>query len=68
MLLCFSSLICYGHVTWWIEFFWKQIEDYVLFEQMIREILKEGSKEDGATMAPATTGGTEARIIGIKHW
>ncbi|EES11260.1 hypothetical protein BDA96_06G194200 [Sorghum bicolor] len=45
-----------------------KIEDYVLFEQMIREILKEGSKEDGATMAPATTGGTEARIIGIKHW
>ncbi|XP_066346519.1 uncharacterized protein [Miscanthus floridulus] len=46
----------------------KQMEDYVLFEQMISEILKEGNKGDGATMAPAATGGTEARMVGIKHW
>jgi len=48
---------------------WKQMEDYALFEQMMREIL-EGNTGDGATasMVPAATGGTEARIIGIKHW
>lgn len=46
----------------------KQMEDYVFFEQMIREILKEGNIGDGATMAPDAAGGTEARIIGIKHW
>ncbi|KAJ1272277.1 hypothetical protein BS78_06G189800 [Paspalum vaginatum] len=46
-----------------------KMEDYALFEQMIMEILKEGSKGDGATtMAAAAAGGTEARIIGIKHW
>ena len=48
--------------------FWKQMEDYVLFEQMISEILKEGNKGDGATMAPSATSGTEARIVGTKHW
>ena len=48
---------------------WKQMEDYALFEQMMREIL-EGNTGDGATasMVPAAAGGTEARIIGIKHW
>jgi hypothetical protein len=46
------------------------MEDYVLFEQMMGEILKEGNTGDGATaaMVPAAGGGTEARIIGIKHW
>ncbi|KAG2573983.1 uncharacterized protein LOC120641426 isoform X4 [Panicum virgatum] len=46
-----------------------KMEDYALFEQMMREIL-EGNTGDGATasMVPAATGGTEARIIGIKHW
>jgi len=45
------------------------MEDYALFEQMMREIL-EGNTGDGATasMVPAAAGGTEARIIGIKHW
>jgi regulator of protease activity HflC (stomatin/prohibitin superfamily) len=47
-----------------------KMEDYVLFEQMMGEILKEGNTGDGATaaMVPAAGGGTEARIIGIKHW
>jgi len=48
--------------------FWKQMEDYVLFEQMIREILREEKKGNGATIAPSATIGTEARIVGIKHW
>ncbi|KAL5216621.1 hypothetical protein ABZP36_008022 [Zizania latifolia] len=50
------------------------IEDYVLFEQMIREILEEGSKGDRAWMerditmnGAAATNSTERRI-GIKHW
>jgi hypothetical protein len=38
------------------------MEDYALFEQMIREILEEGNRGGGATM------GTEARNIGTKHW
>jgi hypothetical protein len=37
------------------------MEDYVLFEQMIKEILQEVNKGDGARTD------TEARI-GIKHW
>lgn len=47
-----------------------KMEDYLLFEQMIMEILKEGNAGDGAPMAPAAASGidTEARIIGIKHW
>ncbi|KAF8656438.1 hypothetical protein HU200_060711 [Digitaria exilis] len=45
-----------------------KMEDYALFEQMIREILKEGTIGDGATMGADAPGGTEARIIGIKHW
>ncbi|RCV34931.1 hypothetical protein SEVIR_7G209600v4 [Setaria viridis] len=45
-----------------------KMEDYVLFEQMIREILEEGNTGGGATMGPAAAGSTEARIIGIKHW
>ena len=44
------------------------MEDYVLFEQMIREILREEKKGNGATMAPSATSGTEARIVGTKHW
>jgi hypothetical protein len=43
------------------ELFWKQMEDYVLFEQMIREVLQEVNKGDGART------NTEERI-GIKHW
>ncbi|KAL5214659.1 hypothetical protein ABZP36_003811 [Zizania latifolia] len=50
------------------------IEDYVLFEQMIREILEEGYKGDRAWMERDTTtngavatNSTEGRI-GIKHW
>ncbi|OEL13275.1 hypothetical protein BAE44_0025707 [Dichanthelium oligosanthes] len=45
-----------------------KMEDYELFEQMIREILEEGNTGDGATIVPVAAGGTEARIIGIKHW
>ncbi|TVU14910.1 hypothetical protein EJB05_38407 [Eragrostis curvula] len=46
-----------------------KIEDYVLFEQMIREILDEGNKGDGATKMGRgnTRSNTEARV-GIKHW
>ncbi|RLM75504.1 hypothetical protein C2845_PM15G17600 [Panicum miliaceum] len=46
-----------------------KMEDYALFEQMMREILKEGNTGDGATaaMVPTAAGGTEARIMGIKH-
>uniref|UniRef100_A0A0A9FRQ8 Uncharacterized protein n=1 Tax=Arundo donax TaxID=35708 RepID=A0A0A9FRQ8_ARUDO len=46
------------------------MEDYVLFEQMIREVLKEGNKGDITTnskMVAAASSSTEARI-GIKHW
>ncbi|KAG8065734.1 hypothetical protein GUJ93_ZPchr0004g38749 [Zizania palustris] len=50
------------------------IEDYVLFEQVIREILEGGNKGDRAWMErDITTNGavatncTEGRI-GIKHW
>lgn len=46
----------------------KQMEDYVLYEQMVREILMEGNGGDGSAMAAAATGGTEAQIVGIKHW
>jgi hypothetical protein len=42
--------------------FGKQMEDYMLFEQMIREILEEGNRGDGARRNT-----TESRI-GIKHW
>ncbi|CAN6268879.1 unnamed protein product [Urochloa humidicola] len=45
-----------------------KMEDYALFEQMIREILDEGNTGDGATMVPAAANSTEARSIGIKHW
>ncbi|GJN02078.1 hypothetical protein PR202_ga19396 [Eleusine coracana subsp. coracana] len=38
-----------------------KMEDYVFFEQMIREILEEGNKGD------ISRTNTEARI-GIKHW
>ncbi|XP_062226428.1 uncharacterized protein LOC133924754 isoform X1 [Phragmites australis] len=55
-----------------------KVEDYVLFEQMIREILKDGNEGDGAKMmgrditrnsrtVAAAASSTEARI-GIKHW
>lgn len=68
MIMFFSSY--YGRVTWWIEFFFlKQMEDYVLYEQMVREILMEGNGGDGSAIAAAATGGTtEAQIVGIKHW
>lgn len=47
----------------------KQMEDYVLYEQMVREILMEGNGGDGSAIAAAATGGTtEAQIVGIKHW
>ncbi|CAL5015463.1 unnamed protein product [Urochloa decumbens] len=45
-----------------------KMEDYALFQQMIREILEEGNAGDGATMVPSAADSTEARIIGIKHW
>lgn len=45
-----------------------KMEDYVLYEQMVREILMEGNGGDGSAMAAAATGGTEAQIVGIKHW
>ncbi|CAL5030589.1 unnamed protein product [Urochloa decumbens] len=45
-----------------------KMEDYVLFEKMIREILEEGNAGDGATMVPAAADSTEAQIIDIKHW
>ncbi|KQJ84033.1 uncharacterized protein LOC100821464 [Brachypodium distachyon] len=55
-----------------------KMEDYMLFEQMIREILKEGNEGDGARrtetgitknskMVGIAASGAEARI-GIKHW
>uniref|UniRef100_A0A804RLM6 Uncharacterized protein n=1 Tax=Zea mays TaxID=4577 RepID=A0A804RLM6_MAIZE len=45
------------------------MEDYVLYEQMVREILMEGNGGDGSAIAAAATGGTtEAQIVGIKHW
>jgi hypothetical protein len=68
MIMFFNSY--YGRVTWWIEFFFlKQMEDYVLYEQMVREILMEGNGGDGSAIAAAATGGTtEAQIVGIKHW
>ncbi|BAS90472.1 Os04g0560700, partial [Oryza sativa Japonica Group] len=56
------------------ELFEKQIEDYAIFEQMIREILEEGIKGDSAraerditTNGAAATKSTEGRI-GIKDW
>uniref|UniRef100_A0A804RKH8 Uncharacterized protein n=1 Tax=Zea mays TaxID=4577 RepID=A0A804RKH8_MAIZE len=46
-----------------------KMEDYVLYEQMVREILMEGNGGDGSAIAAAATGGTtEAQIVGIKHW
>lgn len=65
---CSSALIT---VVWLDEssFFLKQMEDYVLYEQMVREILMEGNGGDGSAIAAAATGGTtEAQIVGIKHW
>ncbi|CAM0903373.1 unnamed protein product [Alopecurus aequalis] len=47
-----------------------KVEDYMLFEQMIREILEEGNEGDkGSKMEKGITKNrwTEARI-GIKHW
>lgn len=46
------------------------MEDYMLFEQMIREILEEGSEGDKARKMEKgikKKNWTEARI-GIKHW
>ncbi|CAN6235916.1 unnamed protein product [Urochloa humidicola] len=45
-----------------------KMEDYALFEKMIREILEEENAGDRATMVPAAADSTEARIIGIRHW
>lgn len=62
------TVVSLDESSFFFFFFLKQMEDYVLYEQMVREILMEGNGGDGSAMAATATGGTEAQIVGIKHW